>query len=47
MGVYGGLVIIMIYASIEQAYEQEYALMTQDNLYIYTQQSQYIWTQQR
>ena len=41
-GVYGGLIVIMIYAAAEQAHEQEFALLSQSNLFIYTQSSQYI-----
>ena len=45
-GVYGGLVVIMMYAAAEQAVEQEFALITQNNLFILTQLSQDILAQQ-
>jgi acyl-CoA thioesterase len=45
-GVYGGLVVIMIYAAAEQAVEQEFALITQNNLFIFTQLSQEILAQE-
>ena len=40
-GVYGGLVIIMMYAG-GAAVEQEFALITQSNLNILTQTSDFI-----
>jgi hypothetical protein len=43
--IYGGLVVIMMYAAAEQAIEQEFALLTQSNLFIYTQLLQYILAQ--
>lgn len=45
MGIYGGLVVIMAYAAGEQAVEQQNALITQNNLFIYTQLLQYILAQ--
>lgn len=44
-GVYGGLVVIMMYAATEQASEPD-ALMTQNNLFIFTQSSQEILVQE-
>lgn len=38
-GVYGGLVVILMYAAIENAEEQTFALITQSNLDIFTQAS--------
>lgn len=45
-GVYGGLVVIMMYAAAEQAVEQEFAIITQNNLFIMTQLSQDIEAQE-
>ncbi len=44
-GVYGGLVVIMIYGGFGTAIEQEFSLITQDNLFILTQLSQDILVQ--
>jgi hypothetical protein len=38
-GAYGGLIVIIMYAGAEAAQEQEFALITQDNLFILTQNS--------
>ncbi len=45
MHCYGGLVVIMIYASLEQAEEQIYALITQSGIDIFTQSSEFILAQ--
>ena len=39
-GAYGGLVCILMYAGLEAAVEEEFAIITQDNLFIMTQLSQ-------
>lgn len=41
-GAYGGLVVIINYASIQQADEQEYTLLTEANVLILTESSQNI-----
>jgi len=38
-GAYGGLIVIIMYAAGEAAQEQEFALITQNNLFILTQNS--------
>lgn len=45
-GAYGGLIIILIYGAAEGAIEQEFELITQDNLFILTQTSQGILVQE-
>lgn len=45
-GAYGGLVVIIAYAAAEAAKEEEFALITQDNIFILTQLSQEILTQE-
>ena len=39
-GAYGGLIVILLYASGEGAIEQEFAIITQNNDFILTQASQ-------
>ncbi len=41
-GAYGGLICILMYGSGSGAVEEELALITQDNLFIFTQLSQEI-----
>jgi hypothetical protein len=43
-GVYGGLIVIIIYASQEGAAEEEFALITDNNLFILTDLSEEIET---
>lgn len=38
-GAYGGLIVIIMYAGAQAAVEEEFALITQDNLFILTQNS--------
>ena len=44
-GAYGGLIVIVNYASHERAREEEFAIITQTNLDILTQDSKEIETQ--
>jgi hypothetical protein len=39
-GAYGGLICILMYGAGEAAIEEEFALITQDNLFILTDLSQ-------
>lgn len=39
-GAYGGLIVIIMYAAAEAAIEEEFALITQNNLFILTQASE-------
>lgn len=41
-GAYGGLIVILMYAAGEAAIEEEFGLLTQNNLFILTQTSQII-----
>ena len=41
-GAYGGLIVIIMYAGAQAAIEEEFALITQNNLFILTQSSQEI-----
>ena len=43
-GAYGGLICILIYAGLEGAIEQEFALITDNNVFILTDLSQEIET---
>ncbi|CAB4128042.1 hypothetical protein UFOVP100_5 [uncultured Caudovirales phage] len=45
-GAYGGLICILMYAGLEGAIEQEFELLTQNNLDIFTQTSQGILIQE-
>lgn len=45
-GAYGGLIIILMYGAGEGAVEQEFELLTQNNLDIFTQTSQGILVQE-
>ncbi len=45
-GAYGGLIVVIAYATGEVAKEEEFALITQDNIFILTQLSQEILTQE-
>ncbi len=45
-GAYGGLIVILMYAGLEGAVEEEFELITQDNLFIFTQTSQGILVQE-
>ena len=38
-GAYGGLIVIIMYAGAQAAAEEEFALITQNNLFILTQNS--------
>ena len=39
-GAYGGLIVILMYAGLEAAIEEQFELITQNNLFIFTQTSQ-------
>lgn len=41
-GAYGGLICILMYAAGEAAVDEEFGLLTQDNIFIMTQTSQII-----
>lgn len=43
-GAYGGLIVIMMYAALEGAIEEEFALITDNNIFILTDLSQDIET---
>ena len=43
-GAYGGLICILMYAGLEAAVEQEFALITDNNIFILTDLSQEIET---
>lgn len=43
-GAYGGLIVVLMYAGLEQAVEQEFALITDNNIFILTDLSQDIET---
>lgn len=45
-GAYGGLIVILMYAAAEIAVEEQFELITQDNLFIFTQTSQGILVQE-
>jgi hypothetical protein len=45
-GAYGGLIIILLYGTFEGSAEQQFFLITQDNLDILTQASQEIIVQE-
>lgn len=45
-GAYGGLIVILMYAGFEAAIEEQFELITQDNLFILTQTSQGILVQE-
>ncbi len=45
-GAYGGLVVILMYAAAEGAIEEQFELITQDNIFILTQTSQGILVQE-
>lgn len=44
-GAYGGLICILMYGAAEAAVEEEYAILTEDSLFILTELSQEILTE--
>lgn len=41
-GAYGGLIVILMYGALDAAIDEEFALLTQDNIFVLTQASQEI-----
>lgn len=44
-GAYGGLICILVYGTAEAAIEEEYAILTEDNIFILTELSQELFTE--
>lgn len=44
-GAYGGLICILMYGAVEAAAEEEYAILTEDNIFILTELSQELFTE--